>query len=152
MLLWCELWSDLKFYFFKEGSDKIFLSESRGEQKKPKNRENRKKNNRENRTEKKNRINRLKNHKKNPVRFGFGFQSLKPIEPNRTGSTKPPLKNKTSINRKFHNPKPTFSRRPPSLPLLSVSAPPPPFLCSLHLPLISPLLFFFMLSSTIVTH
>lgn len=28
MLLWCELWSDLKFYFFKEGSEKIFLSES----------------------------------------------------------------------------------------------------------------------------
>ena len=53
-----------------------------GVRKKPKNRENRKKNNRENRTEKKNRINRLKNHKKNPVRFGFGFQSLKPIEPN----------------------------------------------------------------------
>ena len=30
---------------------------------------------------KKNRINRLKNHKNNPVRFGF--ESLKPIEPNR---------------------------------------------------------------------
>jgi hypothetical protein len=28
MLLWCELWSDLKFYFFKEGSEKIFVSES----------------------------------------------------------------------------------------------------------------------------
>jgi hypothetical protein len=27
-------------------------------------------------------INRLKNHKKVPVRFGFDFQSLKPIEPN----------------------------------------------------------------------
>jgi hypothetical protein len=38
-----------------------------------KNRKNRKKNNQKNRTEKKNRINRLKNHKKNPVRFGFGF-------------------------------------------------------------------------------
>jgi hypothetical protein len=32
---------------------------------------------------KKKQINRLKNHKKIPVRFGFGFQSLKPIEPNR---------------------------------------------------------------------
>jgi len=44
------------------------------------------KNNRKNRIEKKNRINRLKNHKKIPVRFGFGFgfYSLKQIEPNRT--------------------------------------------------------------------
>jgi hypothetical protein len=41
---------------------------------------------------KKNQINRLKNHKKVPVRFGFDFQSLKPIEPNRTGSTMPALK------------------------------------------------------------
>jgi hypothetical protein len=42
--------------------------------------------------EKNNRINRLKNHKKVLVRFGFDFQSLKPIEPNRTGSTMPALK------------------------------------------------------------
>jgi hypothetical protein len=83
MLLWCELWSDLKFYFFKEGSEKIFLSESRGEQKKPKNWENRKKNNWENRTEKKNRINRLKNHKKNPVRFRFSKSETDWTEPNR---------------------------------------------------------------------
>jgi len=106
---------------------------------KPRNWKNQKKNNRKNQTEKKNRINRLKNHKKNLVRFGFGFQSLKPIEPNRTGSTRPPLKNKTSINRKFPNPKPTFSR-PPSLPsfTLCLCISPPPFLCSLHL-CISPL-------------
>jgi hypothetical protein len=26
MLLWCELWSDLKFYFFKEGSEKVEVS------------------------------------------------------------------------------------------------------------------------------
>ena len=51
-----------------------------------------KKNNRKNRTEKKNRVNRLKNYKKILVRFGFGFQSLKPInrtEPNRFNQTNP---------------------------------------------------------------
>jgi hypothetical protein len=112
---------------------------------------------------KKNRINRLKNYKKTgSIRFSKSKTDW--TEPNRTGSTRPPLKNKTSINRKFPNPKPTFSR-PPSLPsfalclyisplpsfALYISAS-PPFLCSLHLALISPLLFFFMLSSTIVTH
>jgi len=67
------------------------------------------KNNRKNRT-KKNRINRLKNHKKIPVRFGFGFQSLKPIQPNRTEPVQPcqHLKKKPSINRKNPRPKVTL--------------------------------------------
>ena len=38
---------------------------------------------------KKNRINRLKIHKKNSVRFGLGFQSLKLIKPNRTEPVQP---------------------------------------------------------------
>jgi len=38
--------------------------------------------------------NRLENHKIFPVRFGFGFQSRKPIEPNRPGSTKLALEKK----------------------------------------------------------
>jgi hypothetical protein len=81
---------------------------------------------------KKNRINRLKNHKKVLVRFGFDFQSLKPIKSNRTGSTMPALKKKACINRKNPRSKVTFSsRRPPpfSLPLIIFSQrpPPPPF-------------------------
>jgi hypothetical protein len=50
------------------------------------NRKNQKKNNQKNRTEKKTE---LKNHKKIPVRFGFGFQSLKPIESNWTEAVQP---------------------------------------------------------------
>jgi len=51
---------------------------------------------------KKNWINWLKNHKKIPVRFGFGFQSLKLIEPSQTELVQPNhhLK-KTTTNRMF---------------------------------------------------
>jgi len=46
------------------------------------------KNNRKNQTVKKNRLNRLKFWKNRPVRFGFGFISLKPKKPNRTQTGK----------------------------------------------------------------
>jgi hypothetical protein len=51
--------------------------------------------------------NRLENHKIFPVWFDFGFQSLKPIEPNRTGPVQLSwlLKKKRSINNIFSNPK-----------------------------------------------
>jgi hypothetical protein len=45
--------------------------------------------NRRKKPNRKNRINQLKNHKKVPVRFGFGFQSLKPIKPNQTKPVQP---------------------------------------------------------------
>jgi hypothetical protein len=53
-------------------------------QKKLKNQENNKKNNKKNQTVKKNRLNQLKFWKNRPVRFGFGFISLKPKKSNRT--------------------------------------------------------------------
>jgi hypothetical protein len=58
---------------------------NQGWAKKHKNRENRKKNNRKNRTVKKNR---LKFWNNQPVRFGFGFISLKLKKPNRTQTKK----------------------------------------------------------------
>jgi len=85
-----------------------------------------KKNNRKNRTVKKNRLNWLKNHKIFRVRFGFGFQSLKPIEWNRTGPVQLSYllikKKKTSINSIFSNSKlisPFSLSQPPPLPALS---------------------------------
>jgi hypothetical protein len=70
--------------------------DSRGEQKKLKNRLNRenwKKNNRKNRTAKKNRLQFWKNR---PVRFCFDFISLKPKKPNRTQTKK--TRKKTESN------------------------------------------------------
>jgi len=101
---------------------------------------------------KKNWINWLKNHKKIPVRFGFGFQSLKLIEPSQTEPVQPDqhLK-KTTTNRMFFltlnlklklcflhslNAKavvPLFSASPPSLSL-SLCISPLPF--SSHLSLL----------------
>jgi hypothetical protein len=52
------------------------------------NRENWKKNNWKNRIVKKNRLNRLKFWKNRPVRFGFGFISMKPKKTNRTQTQK----------------------------------------------------------------
>jgi hypothetical protein len=60
-------------------------SNFRGKQKNRLNRENQKKNNQKNRTMKKNRLEFLQNR---PVRFGFGFISLKLKKPNRTQTKK----------------------------------------------------------------
>jgi hypothetical protein len=83
---------------------------------------------------KKNRINRLKNQKKIPVQFGFGFQSLKPIEPNRTELVQPDqhLKKKTTINRM---PFLTLSQLCSLHCLNKKVATPPPFSMHLSLPL-----------------
>jgi len=61
----------------------------------------------------------------------FGFQSLKPIEPNWFNQAS--TKKKASINRMFPNPKPKVTFNPLSQKCLLSSS--PPFLCSLHLPL-----------------
>jgi len=65
------------------------------EQKNQKTEKTGKQNNQKNRTVKKNQLNRLKNHKIFMVRFGF--QSLKLIEPNQTGSTKLALEKKKQV-------------------------------------------------------
>ena len=63
-----------------------------------------KKNNWKNQTMKKNRLNRLEFWKNRPVRFGFGFISLKPKKSNRTKlkpkKTEPNKKNQAEPSRK----------------------------------------------------
>jgi len=65
------------------------------------------KNNRKNRTVKKNRLNRLKFWKNRPVRFGFGFISLKTEKPNRNEPK--PKTNRAKLVWTFFCPKKTKS-------------------------------------------
>jgi hypothetical protein len=72
------------------------------------------KKNQKNRTVKKNQLNRLKFLKNQPVRFGFGFISLKQKKQNRT---KPNLNRKNKKNLSQTGKKPSQTKKPSKIDL-----------------------------------